>query len=96
MLRHHLARIIKHKGSSTTPLRTLPLGAERLGSILNLSFVKLLKRGDAQQELMNPNRLDEAAEHHLGGGILFLNLSGTDRDDKETTVVVHIEKIVVV
>jgi hypothetical protein len=31
------------------------MGAERIGSILNLSFVKLLKRGYAQRELMNPN-----------------------------------------
>lgn len=34
--------------SRPSPLRTLPLGAERIGSILNLSFVKLLKRVYAQ------------------------------------------------
>lgn len=44
--------------------------------ILNQLFVKLLRRGYAQQELMNPNRLDEAAERHLCGGILLLKLSG--------------------
>ena len=49
-----------------------------------------------QGELMNLNRLDEAADCHLRGGILLLKLSGTDRSDKEITVVVHIDKIVVV
>lgn len=48
MLRHPMC-------PQAAPLRTLPMGAERIGLTLNLSFVKLLKRGYAQRELMNPN-----------------------------------------
>ena len=49
-----------------------------------------------QGELMNLNRLDEAADCHRRGGILLLKLSDTDRSDKEITVIVLIDKIVVV
>jgi len=45
---------------------------------------------------MNLNRFDEAADCHRRRGTLLLKPGGTDRHDKEITVVAHIDKIVVV